>query len=223
MGVVIVKGTNMKNAAILSVLTLAFVCVVGAAPASADVLYNNPGPGTYTANGWGTPTSDSFTLSQSSTITGANLTLWLNTGDSPLNVTWQIDSSFTDFDSSTELESGTSDASSMTQVTTSFGYPIYTGSIAIPGLTLDAGTYWLELDNVGSAFGYGASWDESDGPSSAYNGDVGSISQFYGNGASGSETFEILGTSATPEPSSFLLLGSGLLGLAGLVKRKLKA
>jgi hypothetical protein len=31
------------------------------------------------------------------------------------------------------------------------------------------------------------------------------------------------GTSVTPEPSSFLLLGSGLLGLASLLKRKLRA
>jgi hypothetical protein len=30
-------------------------------------------------------------------------------------------------------------------------------------------------------------------------------------------------TASTPEPSSIMLLGSGLLGLAGLIRRKLNA
>jgi hypothetical protein len=204
----------------LAVLILGLIGAAAAVPAYADsTLYSNPGPGTYTVNGWGVPTSDSFTLLQDSTVTGANLTVWFNAGDSPANVTWQIDSSFTNFDSSTLLESGTSDAVSPTLVATAYGDPIYQFSIAIPSLALSAGTYWLELDNIGSTLGNGVGWDESDGSSLAWNGEDG-INPI------GSETFQILGNEGpivTPEPSSFLLLGSSLLGLAGLVKRKLAA
>jgi hypothetical protein len=61
-------------------------------------------------------------------------------------------------------------------------------------------------------------WDENSGPSSASESEVGTIP---------SESFTILGgttgTSSTsvPEPSSIMLLGSGILGLAGLLRRKL--
>jgi hypothetical protein len=106
-------------------------------------------------------------------------------------------------------------------------------------LTADT-TYWLEIDsliaNDGSDDGYifPASWDVSGGASTAYSANN---SWYYYNlpgygftATVPSNTFEILGEPerhhngcVTPEPSSFLLLGSGLAGLAWLIKRKLRA
>jgi len=85
-----------------------------------------------------------------------------------------------------------------------------------------AGSYWLNIQNASSAAGDPVYWDENSGPSSASENTVGTIP---------SESFTVLGTQSTtttttttgttPEPSSILLLGSGILGLAGVLRRKL--
>ena len=53
-------------------------------------------------------------------------------------------------------------------------------------------------------------WDQNSGLSQAYDDAVGAIP---------SEAFYIDGT-ATPEPSSIMLFGSGILGLAGVLRRR---
>ena len=58
-------------------------------------------------------------------------------------------------------------------------------------------------------------WDENSGPSTAYENTLGSIP---------SEAFTLTGApggGTTPEPSSVMLFGSGVLGLAGVLRRKL--
>jgi hypothetical protein len=92
---------------------------------------------------------------------------------------------------------------------------------SIPDLSLAAGTYYLQFGNGLDTTGFGVYWDVSSGPSSAYGQVDGSAVPLD---SGGSETFALYdSTSATPEPSSFLLLGSGLAGLATLIKRKVTA
>ena len=192
-------------------LALAFVCA--SVPAlAAPVVYDNSGSGTYTTNAWsifGTDSvTDSFTLSTSMTVEGANFYAWFFPGDTLTSVTWEI----TDSAYGTVLASGTASGGSETQVATAFGYySIEEESISIPGVALAAGTYYFELTGGQDGYDTGVWWDESDGSSTAFDA-AGSIP---------SETFQI---TPTPEPSSFLLLGPGMLLLAGLaIRRKLLA
>ena len=89
------------------------------------------------------------------------------------------------------------------------------------GPSLNAGTYWLNMQNAVVSSGDPVYWDENDGPSTAVDSSLGTI---------GSEAFTLLGghgtgttstTGTTPEPSSILLVGSGILGLAAVLRRRL--
>jgi PEP-CTERM motif len=84
-----------------------------------------------------------------------------------------------------------------------------------------SGTYWLNLQNAQSKLDDYFFWDENSGkgcggsgcPSSASENAVGTIP---------SESFTIYGGGGTtPEPSSVMLFGSGILGLAGVLRRRL--
>lgn len=84
-----------------------------------------------------------------------------------------------------------------------------------PSLSCPGGTCWLTLSNATTQSGDPIYWDENSGPSMAYATEVGSIP---------SEAFTLSGHGGpptTPEPSSILLFGSGILGLAGVLRRKL--
>ena len=209
----------------LRIAPLLLFSLMLALPASADNIYDN-GPINGTTDAWtinfGYVVSDTFTVGgNGATITGLSFGAWLFLGDTlgqaEVSLTSQENGGTVYFDQVVGFtQSGC--------VENQLGYNICTETGTFNGPTLGAGTYWLNLQNA--AFDDPVYWDENSGvgctgsgcPSQASESAVGTIP---------SESFTILGnagsttTGTVPEPGSVLLFGSGILGLASFVRRRL--
>jgi len=201
------------------------------AHAYAEVLYKN-GPvngicdiehcnvDAWTIN-FGFSVTDSFTMSSSSTIQGFNFAFWLLPGDTLTSVDWAVGKC----EFCSDLARGTASGPNLTtsfMKTNQYGYNIW--AIGITGLNIPVSgglpdAYWLTVENAVVPSGDPVYWDENDGPSMAYTECIQN-----GSGCIPSESFNIVGipgTGTTPEPSSIILLGSGILGLAGVLRRSM--
>ena len=198
-------------------LVFALCLVLVAIPAMADTVYSN-GPINGTTDAWtinfGFVVSNTFDVPVGgATVNGLSFGAWLAPGDVLLNAEVSItDSEFggnTFFDGQVNFtQSGCAG--------NQYGFNVCTETGTFADTNLAAGTYWLNLQNANVNTGDPIYWDENSGPSQASENSVGTVP---------SEAFTVLGGQTTqqtvPEPSSILLVGSGLLGLAGVLRRKL--
>ena len=211
---------------IISISLAIFVLyvAVAAVPAAGQTVYSN-GPINGNTDAWtinfGFVTSDTFTVAaNNTTITGANFGIFLFPGDTltsaELSITSGENGGTSYFDQTVNFVALSCSVNQFQD------FNVCNESTTFNGPTLSAGTYWINLQNAVSTVGDPVFWDENSGPSSASQNGVGSIP---------SESFTLFGTSTTtsststttsvPEPSSILLFGSGILGLAQIVRRRL--
>jgi len=138
-----------------------------------------------------------------------------------LSVDWSITSSE---NGGTVFGSGTASGNNLTDKFLSanqFGY--YINEITVTGLnaSVTSGTtYWLNLQNAVIQTGDPVFWDENSGVGCMSKG-CPSLASDSSYGTIASESFTINGGGSTPEPTSIMLLASGALGLAGVLRRKL--
>lgn len=193
-------------------LGLALAC----APAFAsNVVYSN-GPINGTINAWnissGFAVADGFDIFTTTTITGFDVGLWVNPGETPYYTEWGL-ADKPDWLGGTFVAFGAGYFSN-TLYCLACGAgvaDIYTSTVSGLNVTVPAGFYFLELLNGLTAQAGDEFWDQNNGPSFAYENTVGIIE---------SEAFTVYG-SATPEPGTILMLGSALVGAAGVLRRKM--
>ena len=210
--------------------SLLFTCVILlAALAAADDVYNN-GPINGTVDAWtinfGFFVSDTFTVSTPNTpITGLSFGAWLFPGD----VLQSVEVSMT-----SDVLGGTTYFDQVLNFTQSgcsenqFGFNVCTETGIFSGPTLEPGTYWLNLQNAVVNNGDPVYWDENSGIGCTSKGcpsvaETDCIQNYIG--CIPSESFTLssggAGTGTTPEPNSAVLLGSGVLSVIAVLRRKI--
>jgi hypothetical protein len=171
----------------------------------------NDTSGTY--NNFAT-TYDDFTLSSDTTLVGAS---WVGLYFSPatqapissFSIAFYQDNAGTP---GSEIAVGSFNSFNETSLGTSTGFPVFSYSVAFLPYTLSAGQYFF---SVVANMPFPPEW----GWATSTTGDNGAYQNFFGTGSPIYTNNAFSLQQAVPEPSSFALLGVGVLGL-GLLKRR---
>ncbi len=201
---------------------LAIVCLMMAAsPVNAGVIYDD-GPINGTTDAWtinfGFVVSDTFTISSgNSTVTSLEFGAWLYPGDTLTSV---------DVSMTSDINGGTIYFDQIVNFAQSgctvnqYAFNVCTETGSFHGPTLPNGTYWLNLQNAIVPSGDPVYWDENSGVGCT---SPGCPSQATTIEPIPPESFTLYGSPSgtTPEPSTIMLFGSGMLGLAGVLRCRL--
>ena len=206
--------------------TVALACVISA---SAGTIYGN-GPANGNVDAWsinlGGSISNSFTLpylEHPYTLQGFDFVVWMLPADTMSTVDWALTSA--PFGGTTYL-SGTNTVVTQTSLGSNiYGFDLNLETFTLPDFLLPTGTYWFQLQNAVAPSGDPVYWDQNDGPSQAFDSVMGDLSVAgpgLGAPCTGnctfSESFDALGHA--PEPAGFVLMGTGLVSVAALLRRR---
>lgn len=217
-------------------LSLAIASILSAASltASAAIVYESNPPATwFTGSSYSisgpVSISSRFVLNSSATISGAVVGAWNIHGQSMTSVNWRITTAYFGGD---VVASGTANVVNQFIAPDGYGYDMNKASFSLgAGLSLNAGTNWLQLGSSGAD----TYWDYvAPGSSEAWVLDGGTPyrledyieRQIIPGSPSfqitpGSPSFQLFNTlSPVPEPSEWAAISFGLLGIVWVVKRR---
>ena len=206
------------------VVLLAILITCVAIPVAAqDDLYDN-GPTNGTTDAWtinfGFAVSDTFTFTSAAEASGLNFAAWLFPGDILESAELSLTSS--EFGGTTYFD-GTVLFTQSGCITNQLGFSLCSETGSFSPVLLNAGTYWLTLQNAVVNTGDPVYWDENSGPSQASENTLGTIPSesftWLGECSNGKNSPDCAPPPTSPEPGSLLLLGSGVLLTIGTLRR----